>query len=149
MGKFFLAIVGHETRGSEVIELLEMLGGINGEYNEETGKTYNTCDGRYYANKQYTDLTMLYYISPQYNSRISVRFEGYYCKDYFDVYTLEEFMEKFPFKIGDYVRVPEYKNKVRIRGMRWCPSSTQVEYMIGANKKKKQWYTVEDMEKIE
>lgn len=40
MGKR-LAIKGHFTRGWEVIELLEMLGGVNGKINKRTGKAYN------------------------------------------------------------------------------------------------------------
>ena len=37
MGKR-LAIKGHPIRGNEVIEILEMLGGVNGKINKKTGK---------------------------------------------------------------------------------------------------------------
>lgn len=50
MGKI-LAIKGHPTRGNEVIEILEMLGGVNGKINKKTGKAYNIYNGRYFIDE--------------------------------------------------------------------------------------------------
>ena len=78
MGKK-LAIKGHSTRGKEVIKLLEKLGGINDEGHIGT----NTWKDEYY----FLD-------------------NGYIrAYDWCDgiKFTLEEFWEKYPFKIGDKV----------------------------------------------
>ena len=74
-----LAIKGHPTRGKEVIELLEMLGGINDEGHIGT----NTWKDVYY----YLD-----------NGHIR-------AYDWCDAikFTLEGFWEKYPFKVGDKV----------------------------------------------
>ena len=74
-----LAIKGHPTRGKEVIELLEMLGGSNDEGYIGT----NTWKDEYY----FLD-----------NGHI-------HAYDWCDgiKFTLEEFWEKYPFKIGDKV----------------------------------------------
>ena len=79
MGKI-LAIKGHSTRGKEVIELLEMLGGINGEGYIGT----NTWKDEYYFLDN----------------------DGYiHAYDWCDgiKFTLEEFLLKYPFKVGDKV----------------------------------------------
>ena len=76
MGKK-LAIAGHPTRGSEVIEILEMMGGNN----------------RWTASGGLPNL--YYFISNEcilYSSQIE--------KDVV-IFTLEEFLEKYPYKIGD------------------------------------------------
>lgn len=78
MGKK-LAIKGHETRGKEIIELLEMMGGINDEGYSGT----NTWKDEYY----FLD-------------------NGYIrAYDWCDgiKFTLEEFLDKYPYKIGDKV----------------------------------------------
>ena len=78
-----LAIKGHSTRGNEVIELLEMLGGDN-IYRHWKGRQENT----------------LYFINEQGNidngRLMSNRIN---C----EVFTLEEFLEKYPYKVGDKV----------------------------------------------
>ena len=74
-----LAIKGHPTRGKEVIELLEMLGGIN--------------DEGYIGTNTWKDV--YYYLD---NGHIR-------AYDWCDAikFTLEGFWEKYPFKIGDKV----------------------------------------------
>jgi hypothetical protein len=85
MGKI-LAIKGHPTRGREVIELLEMLGGIN-ESNHK-GKGENSIYYlRYYVDNVMADI--LYQTYPNTND------------DDFKIFTLEEFLEKYPYKVGD------------------------------------------------
>lgn len=83
-----LAIRGHTTRGNEVIELLEMMGGHAAFINtisNETDKAFFISD---YENCFY---------------RKSIRFIPDSSKEMedFNVFTLEEFLEKFPYKVGD------------------------------------------------
>lgn len=76
-----LAIKGHPTRGSEVITLLEMLGGINEhEYDGNRKFAY------YFIKNNYID--WCHECTPESN---------------FISFTLEEFEEKFPYKVGDKV----------------------------------------------
>ena len=75
-----LAIKGHSTRGKEVIELLEMLGGKN---------TY-----RYNG-----DMESLYFSI--YNDTIIYGSYRSFLNDNYVFFTLEEFLDKYPFKAGD------------------------------------------------
>lgn len=75
-----LAIKGHKTRGKEVIEILEMLGGK--DINEFSGE----CSNMIYTIKSY-----------DYGEIIHMCYGTDGCK----VFTLEEFLEKFPYKVGD------------------------------------------------
>ena len=61
MGKI-LAIKGHFTRGNEVIEILEMLGGVNGKINKKTGEAYNIYNGRYFISEICNVREVAYYI---------------------------------------------------------------------------------------
>ncbi len=76
-----IAIRGHESRGKEVIQILESLGGKNVEKLEGTHKTF-------------------YYIDDK--NEIGDEHEAYFPSTY-KLYTLEEFEKEFPFKIGDRV----------------------------------------------
>ena len=102
-----LAIKGHATRGKEVIELLEMLGGHNGSNVKGNKSDY------------------VYFITVSGN--IGCRDINCILIDYF---TLEEFLEKFPFKVGDYVFAGNWSYAVDIRQMRWNPNTQEVEYMV-------------------
>ena len=82
-----LAIKGHPTRGKEVIELLEMLGGKN-PYN------YRGNYEKYYLVSQDNSIYLLDYLP----------------KDVV-AYTLEEFEELYPYKVGDKVIVRGYKEQ--------------------------------------
>ena len=96
MGK--LAIKGHATRGKELIEILEMLGGIN-------------------AKKNYGDnVKAVYFIN-------TVQKNGIWCDnmynlDDYTIFTLEEFLEKFPYKVGDKVIAPSH-NIHTIESIHW------------------------------
>ena len=81
MNKIF-AIKGHPTRGKEVIKILGMLGGNNEYHINDT-----ECN-LLYTIREGDDVIIGTYP----NSGIS------------QVYTLEEFLEKYPFKIGDKVQ---------------------------------------------
>lgn len=74
-----LAIKSHITRGKEVIELLKMMGGCESGY----------CGG---------GMGFYYYISQFGNIEGSCEPHEF---DTYIVYTLEEFLEKYPFKVGD------------------------------------------------
>lgn len=103
-----LAIKGHETRGSEVIEILRALGGLNafnyaGMIKDEfyfIGKSGMICKG-----------------SIQHNHI---------------VFALEEFLEKFPYKVGD--KVLAYCEgtfaQSTIQGIQWNYELNRVEYKI-------------------
>ena len=84
-----LAIKGHATRGSEVIALLEMLGGIN-KYNILT-----TEENFLYCCREEDDAIIVTY--PDSTDQ--------------KVFTLEEFEEKFPYKVGDKVSLVESPEK--------------------------------------
>ena len=90
-----LAIKGHKTRGKEVIQLLEMLGGVN-HYGLEG--TTNNCPYYIYNNKIH-----------QWNEDANV--------ENVIVFTLEEFEKKFPYKVGDKVTLD--KSPCIITEMYW------------------------------
>ena len=108
-----LAIKGHPTRGKEVIEILEMLGGIN-----ELDLKGIEADSHYYVggsiNRIYRGLSI-------------------YPYDY-TIYTLEEFLEKFPYKVGDKVWLHYENLTIRttetIISMRWCSKYDCVLYDV-------------------
>lgn len=106
-----LAIRGHSTRGNEVIELFEMMGGNN---------IYNfSGDGRY-----------AYYVIEGCQNAIRA---GEYIFGDEDMYlfTLEEFLEKYPFKVGDKVVYTKFGDNCddypeTIESMKW--TGTTIEY---------------------
>ena len=81
-----IAIQGHPTRGKEVIQILESLGGKNTEKLKGTHKTFYYID-----NKNEIDNDLKENFPSTYN-----------------LYTLEEFEKEFPFKVGDKVTHPLY-----------------------------------------
>ena len=75
-----LAILGHPTRGNEVIKILEMLG----------GKNENKCNG--------SASNGVYIIDEE------GFIDWYYPYGHlYNIFTLEDFLEKFPYKVGDKV----------------------------------------------
>lgn len=104
-----LAIKGHATRGKEVIELLEMLGGNNIHKHEG----YNSRS--------------MYCVNDPYNNHII-------CSDGRRdsiVFTLEGFIKKFPYKIGDKVLINADINDVHtIKSMIWDADLDRVVYKI-------------------
>ena len=80
-----LAIKGHATRGKEVIEILEMLG----------GKNLNNLDGA--SNMYY----LIGLIVPKILGASKLELDK--SHEQFTYFTLEEFEKKFPYKIGDKV----------------------------------------------
>lgn len=102
-----LAIKGHKTRGKEVIEILEMLGGK--DINDFSGE----CSNMIYTIK-----------SCDYGEIIHMCYGTDGCK----VFTLEEFLEKFPYKVGD--KALMFYNKCTIIEAEWDGSIGEVVYTI-------------------
>lgn len=123
MGKK-LAIKGHATRGKEVIELLEMMGGNN----------IIKLDG---------NTSCAYYVIEGFEREIRI---GEYIFGDEDIcfFTLEEFLEKYPFKVRDFVRIPEYELELCILKMKWCPLSEHIEYMVCPNDEE-EWFTANEL----
>ena len=87
MGKK-LAIKGHPTRGNEVIELLKMMGG----YKDSLLKDEDIYDDNYF-----------YFILAEENNAIDgypLKYKDKVDEDYV-IFTLEEFLERFLYKVGD------------------------------------------------
>ncbi len=107
-----LAIKGHATRSKEVIEILEMMGGIN------------ECD--YRAKHD----SFCYYIGNE-NNIICYDWVVDCCEDEDTlVFTLEEFLEKFPYKVGDKVLYKTYGIYSAIKSMKWNSEKEQVFYRL-------------------
>lgn len=119
-----LAILGHKTRNKEVIELLKMLGGREtfGLSCEKPDRFYHVSDEFIYWD--YDDPSIV--------------------ENKYEVFTLEKFLEKFPFKVGDFVRIPEYESEVPILKMKWCPLSKHIEYLLCPNDEE-EWFTADEL----
>lgn len=92
-----LAIKGHATRGEEVIELLGMLGGSNAF--EHIGNNPRA----------------IYYIDETYANFITCSETKKACDCI--IFTLEEFLEKYPYKVGDKVINTTTGDIVKIVGL--------------------------------
>ena len=108
-----LAIKGHKTRGNEVIEILEMLG----------GKTSHEC-----SYKDGFDSSYFFFI----DKNFSIDGYAYNSEELEKCYilTLEEFLEKFPYKIGDKVQHKGATSCGRvyvIECMKWVNNHTEYE----------------------
>ena len=101
-----LAIRGHSTRGKEVIELLEMMGGKNIHKYEGEANAYS-----YYL----YDYAIL-------NDRLSIMED-----DDFEIFTLQEFLEKFPYKVGDVIKFPNNMAE-EIAEMKWDEELKDIIY---------------------
>ncbi len=112
-----LAIRGHATRGKEVIEILEMLGG-NNPYNYSAD-----CD------------SLCFYIDKSTNTIYRDLENNCYEDENILVFTLEQFEEKFPYKVGD---------KVQYRYATFCGSVFEVEKMKWVNNHIQ--YTIKDLQ---
>ena len=111
-----LAIKGHPTRGKEVIEILEMLGGkISHECGYEDG----------------FDTNYVYFIDTNENYFIDGLLIGDKNLTKFSILTLEEFLEKFPYKVGDRVLL---KGVVKtIKQVCWNNTENEVIYKLETN----------------
>lgn len=103
-----LAIQGHATRGNEVIALLEMLGGKNIPYGNLGGNNPNEV---YYINKEgYINW------SKQASGKAT--------------FTLEDFLVRFPYKVGDKVNSPCRGCVKTITSMGWDDYLNTITYKL-------------------
>lgn len=106
-----LAIKGHETRAEEIIEILTMMGGKNSA--RMTG-----------------DKTELVYYIEVDKSICCVDIE---CPAEFCKITLEEFLEKYPFKVGDLVQhngATSCDSVYEVEEMQWDYKNNKVKYIV-------------------
>lgn len=115
MGKK-LGIKGHSTRGKEVIELLEMMGGINDEGYIGT----NTWKDEYY----FLDNGCIH----AYDWCDGIKF------------TLEEFFEKYPFKVGDVVFDIVDGDPGIITAMKWDEDVSDMKYRVAFDNGDMGWF---------
>ena len=107
MGKK-LAIVGRPERGDEVIKLLEMMGGVAVK---AKGFIESYC---YYIEDTASKYIFWDYIGPE-------------EIDKYEIFTLEEFLKKYPFKVGD--KIPDvWGNPRTVKTMRWDENYKTVMY---------------------
>lgn len=120
-----LAILGHESRGKEVIEILEMLGGKNP------------------ARLQGTVTNMAYYICAEgyLEGYIATLYEG--SDKRYKVFTLEEFLAKYPYKVGDKVIHSDYESPLEIVGMKW--ENDLIQYEVYTNDYG-YWFSVDELQ---
>lgn len=107
-----LAIKGHENRGTEVISILQMLGGKN---NSKYNWNGNSIDIFYFVDeKGFIDGLNTW------NDR----------NIEFDVFTLEKFLEKYPYKVDDKVINDNYSGYGIITEMVWDCDDCCVKYCV-------------------
>jgi hypothetical protein len=106
-----LAIRGHATRGKEVIEILEMLGGT---MNKKLLGTEKFCG---------------YYI----NSNGNIDYRHYSYLDDAIHFTLEKFLKKFPYKVGDKVYNVVQNENQTITNLIWDPQENEIVYQTNYN----------------
>lgn len=123
MGKK-LAIKGHQTRGHEVIKLLEMLGGCS---------PLETCG--LYENR-------FYFIGD--NGWVYWNYIGPEEIDEYKIFTLEEFLEKYPFKVGDLKDRAVDSISCIIDKMRWNSKKECIEYHGSWGANDYGWHRAED-----
>ena len=103
-----LAIKSHPTRGKEDIELLKIMGGCESGY----------CGG---------GMGFYYYISQSGN--IEGSSEPYEFDTYI-VYTLEDFLEKYPFKVGDKIIAKADGCPGVVCEMKWDEDVSDMKYCV-------------------
>ena len=113
-----LAIKGHKERGEEVIKILEMLGG-----EDEYKLRGNNEESAYFEKKG-----VIYNTNPTGFNNIKL-------------FTLEEFLEKFPYKVGDKVSSKYLKN-YEISKMEWESINNRVIYKLRGMG----WYSADELQ---
>ena len=110
-----IAIKGHLTRGKEVIELLEMLGGVNWH-----GCAGNRLDSAYYISDSKAIL---------FDDTYDIVFEDGIKE--FITFTIEEFLEKFPYKVDNRIRYNTKNGNIGdIISMVWDERINDIIYTI-------------------
>lgn len=138
-----LAIIGNPKRSYDVIRILEMLGGVNfSHYRNTLASCLYFIDGteRHIVCKSKDDFKRK-------DNYLYKGMEGDYCvpdnqeTNPFVIFTVEDFLEKFPYKIGDMVSVPEYESNVRIDTMMWDGYTVNYGYCTDTE----EWCTASEM----
>ena len=119
-----LAIKGHPTRGKEVIQLLEMLGGKN---------TFHRVG---------TEYGLIYYLDDK-NSICQMQINDYNPCSNYTIFTLEEFEEKFPYKIGDKV-ITQFNNVYKINEIMW--DNKEIVYALTDGNSITCWYSTQELQ---
>lgn len=118
-----LAIKGHSTRGKEVIELLEMMGGT---INEKILSAANIGDVLnpyvYFFDPDSSDNRIVWYylLGLEHDGRASEMM----------IFTLEEFLEKYPFKVGDKVIDKADGCPGVVSEMKWDEDVSDMKYFV-------------------
>ena len=119
-----LAIKGHSTRGKEVIELLEMMGGKN---------TLIISGNKLSGYEQFN----LYYI----NDNGVINYKHHSLNKNMIFFTLEEFLEKYPFKVRDKVFDIADWDPGNITAMKWDEDVSDMKYYVAFDNGDMGWYT--------
>lgn len=114
-----LLILGHKTRSKEVIEILEMLGGKNTH-----DYICNMPGFAYSINEQ----GIIEWFISRPNS-------------IYTIFTLEEFLEKYPYKVGDYVYINsiDYQGPGIIQNLYWYDDKNIIRYFVESNRCNAYW----------
>lgn len=115
-----LGISGHPTRSKEVVELLKILGGKN-------SNGYKCSN----PNRFYQVL----------NEHICWGYIGLEEFVEYEILTLEEFLEKYPFKIGDKVFDTADGDTGTIVDMKWDKDVSDMKYRVAFDNGDMGWYT--------
>ena len=108
-----LVIKGHPTRGKEIIALLEMMGGVAA------------------ATKGFRE-SYCYYISEDTTKYISWDYIGPEEIDKYEIFTLEEFLENYPYKLDELVLCNDGLLGI-ITKMEWDCEKCDMKYHISFN----------------
>lgn len=119
-----LAIQGHATRGNEVIALLEMLGGKNIPY----------------GNLERNNPNEVYYIDKMGYINWSKQASGK------ATFTLENFLVRFPYKIGDRVK-NVYGSFGKVYAMKWIDD--EIQYRLDFGPHTSGWYGADELQPFE
>lgn len=127
-----LAIRGDKKRGQEVIEILKALGARN-EYGFSGG-----WEERYHYISDFNTICV-------FDTEAGAFFSGNY-----KLYTLDDFLKEFPYKIGDTVRVDSHiSGDLTIMRMTWSEQQSTVLYgFFAPDKSNIEWVSIVDIKPI-
>ena len=111
-----LIIKGHKKYGKEIINIFKMIGGIS--------ETIDCADSNKY-----------YYIDNDDTIKFTLEVPPTHYFKY------EDFVEKYPFKTGDMVLIPEYESPLRITDMLW--NGNNIIYEVFTDKG--EWFDTDEL----
>lgn len=119
-----LAIHGHPTEGNKIIEIFEALGGVNA-YDYE-----GDWEIMYYLLEDIPIIVHSRRVSTYKSIEVHTETALKNLKENYAFFTLEEFLEKFPYKIGDKVTLCRDKSIWEISGFKWDSEVNIIKYII-------------------